>query len=172
MRQSRSGLRSWIGAGVFIAAIAVVAAPAAATGASEPVRRGPVVVGPGNTVVVQSPSKVIVQSPAPSYAPKHAHGYTEARHSSGACYPFGCDYRGPSYPFGKQSAKAPVPAYVGRRWVSPHWAPQWVPQYYVYQVWVPSYFSDAGWVQGYYEDRSAESGGYYQQVWVDGYWEE
>ena len=32
--------------------------------------------------------------------------------------------------------------------------------------------ANGAWVQGYYEPRAAESGGYYERVWVDGYWAE
>jgi hypothetical protein len=48
-----------------------------------------------------------------------------------------------------------------------------VPQYYTYDAWIPGYFARNGaWVQGHYETQTAESGGYYDRVWVEGYWTE
>jgi hypothetical protein len=36
---------------------------------------------------------------------------------------------------------------------------------------VPGYYdSGGGWIEGYYEAQTVQSGGYYQQVWMDGYW--
>ena len=50
---------------------------------------------------------------------------------------------------------------------------QWVPQYYTYDAWIPGYFAwNGAWVQGRYETQTAESGGYYERVWVEGYWTE
>ncbi len=57
------------------------------------------------------------------------------------------------------------------QWVPGHWEQQWVPTYSSYQVWVPPYYDARGLViQGRWEDRVAETGGYYQPVWVEGYW--
>jgi hypothetical protein len=54
-----------------------------------------------------------------------------------------------------------------------YWGQQWVPQYYTYDAWIPGYFAQNGaWIQGRYETQTAESGGYYEQVWVEGYWTE
>lgn len=102
-------------------------------------------------------------------------------HHFGPSYPFGYNYRGPSYPFGNSYYRAPAvasPVYVAprhreRRWVPGYWDRQWVPQYSYYEVFVPGYFTATGlWIQGYYETQAAEAGGYYQPVWVDGYWTE
>ena len=85
----------------------------------------------------------------------------------------------PSYPFGNQYSaprSAPVfaaPAPRAPRWVHGYWGQQWVPQYYTYDAWIPGYFARNGaWVQGRYETQTAESGGYYERVWVEGYWTE
>ena len=122
--------------------------------------------------MAKRPSNVLAQAPA-----GHPQGQAQSQANFGTCYPFGCDYRGPSYPFGyarPQTFAAPNYAAPSphRHWVAPHWGRQWVPQYSVYQVWVPGYFCDQGWVPGYYEDRTVESGGYYQQVWLNGYWDD
>ncbi len=137
---------------------------------------------PGNSVMVQGPAKVIVRAGAPS-APDLRGQVRPGNNVSnfGPSYPFGYNYKGPSYPFGNSYYRPPsqiVPVYAprghgGRRWVPGYWGQQWVPQYYVYEVWVPGYYSDTGWwVQGRYEEQATESGGYYQQVWVDGYWDQ
>ena len=88
-------------------------------------------------------------------------------------------YTGPAYPFGNQYSApraAPVfaaPAPRAPRWVHGYWGQQWVPQYYTYDAWIPGYFAGNGaWIQGRYEPRTAESGGYYERVWVEGYWTE
>jgi hypothetical protein len=108
----------------------------------------------------------------PSYP--FGHNYT------GPSYPFGRSYSAPAYPFGNQfsapSRSAPVfaaPAPRTPRWVHGYWGQQWMPQYYTYDAWIPGYFARNGaWIQGRYETQTAESGGYYERVWVDGYWAE
>ena len=58
----------------------------------------------------------------------------------------------------------------GRCWQDGYWSYQWVPQYSTYAAWVPGQWSPDGyWIEGHYEAAS-NSGGYYQPVWVEGYW--
>jgi hypothetical protein len=46
-----------------------------------------------------------------------------------------------------------------------------VPVYSTYQVWWPPYYDQRGlWMEGRWEDRTVENGGYYDRVWVEGYW--
>jgi hypothetical protein len=83
---------------------------------------------------------------------------------------------GPSYPFGRSYTRPPVVKHAPHRqaaprWVPGHWARQWIPQYQHYDVWVPPHYGRGGWIPGHYETRAVEAGGYYQQVWVDGYWD-
>jgi hypothetical protein len=103
-----------------------------------------------------------------------------SEHHFGPSYPFGHNYTGPSYPFGTHySAPArPAPVFAAPpppapRWVHGYWGQQWMPQYYTYDAWIPGYFARNGaWVEGRYEAQTAESGGYYERVWVEGYWTE
>ena len=66
-----------------------------------------------------------------------------------------------------------VPAYVtpAPTWVPGYWIWRWVPQAQTAYVYVPGYYDQYGsWVSSRYEPRSTESG-FYQQVWVEGYWQ-
>ena len=98
-------------------------------------------------------------------------------HGEGPAYAFGHDYTGPSYPFGSNYT-APArsglvftaPAPRAPRWVHGYWGQQWVPQHYTYDAWIPGYFAGNGaCVHGRYETQTAESGGHYERVWVEGY---
>jgi hypothetical protein len=156
-RHSRSG----VFASAVIAALATLGlllAPVAAwTGPAMTERHMVRTVGggtaqPGNIVRVP-PGNVVVGAPRPP------------SHDFGPSYPFGYHYAG----------QGPVlyaaPAHAAPRWIPGHWARQWVPLYYTYDVWVPGYYaSDGGWIDGFYDPRTVQSGGYYQQVWVDGGW--
>jgi hypothetical protein len=114
--------------------------------------RGGAVAPPGPTVIVP-PGNVVIGAPRPP------------SHDFGPSYPFGYNYTGQS------SVLYSAPAHVAPRWVAGYWGRQWVPRYYTYDVWVPGYYgAGGGWIDGYYEPRTVQSGGYYQQVWVDGYW--
>jgi hypothetical protein len=175
--------------GIAVAAVAVasilVAGPASATGPL--LSRSPVTVRPG--------APVVPSWNADTGEPKHQHVLADPAFGSdnnfGPSYPFGHDYRGPSYPFGRSYAgpsypfgnqysapgrsapvyAAPVPR--APRWVHGYWGQQWVPQYYTYDAWIPGYFARNGaWILGRYETQTGESGGYYERVWVDGYWTE
>jgi hypothetical protein len=169
MRRNRSGITLGF-ATAAIAAFCLLAPPALATDA----RPGRV----AGTALVKPPVRAVAQPNG--HVNNHDRAWTDRKHTSGPCYPFGCNYRGPTYPFGPRYSKAPahvgptyvVPRHPGRHWVAGHWAQQWVPQYYTYQVWVPGYYAGTWWVPGHYQQATEESGGYYQQVWVDGYWEE
>jgi hypothetical protein len=164
------------GAAAALSALVLLIIPAQATAAGA----APVVLAQG-PLGAKPALKDATPSPAKKYGGWDADRNWQARkpHVTGPCYPFGCDYRGPSYPFGPHYNRAPVyagPVYVTptypRRWIAGYWTQQWVPQYSAYQVWVPGYYAGTWWVPGHYEQQSAETGGYYQQVWVDGYWEE
>ena len=127
--------------------------------------------GPRQRLVPSNPANGSQHNFGPSYP--FGYNYT------GPSYPFGRNYTGPSYPFGNQYSaprSAPVfaaPAPRAPRWVHGYWGQQWVPQYYTYDAWIPGYFARNGaWVQGRYETQTAESGGYYERVWVEGYWTE
>jgi hypothetical protein len=51
-----------------------------------------------------------------------------------------------------------------------YWTYQWVPQSYAYTTWVPGQWSpDGRWIDGYYAP-SQYTTGYYQPVWVEGYY--
>lgn len=64
---------------------------------------------------------------------------------------------------------AAYPYVAGPRWIPGHWTQRWVPQVSAIHVWRPPHYSAEGyWVGGYYEPRTTQIG-YYQQVWVDGY---
>ena len=193
MTAYRSAFRRVVAAAV--AALPLMAAPVA--WGTEPVAGGQAIDSPAASVsegtrimTVQSgkggaPGRHYRKIPKPQPPP------VDNRHHFGPSYPFGYDYKGPTYPFGEGYYRAPVtpprqhyysvqpaPAYMAPAPPAPHWVPgywgqQWVPQYYSYDAWVPGYFTrNGGWVQGYYEPRVAESGGYYERVWVDGYWAE
>ena len=127
-----------------------------------------------------TPQRLVPSNPANgsqhNFGPSYPFGYNY----TGPSYPFGRNYTGPTYPFGNQysapARSAPVfaaPTPPAPRWVHGYWGQQWVPQYYTYDAWIPGYFARNGaWVQGRYETRTAESGGYYERVWVEGYWTE
>jgi len=175
--------------GLAVVALAVatvlVAGPAWATGPlmtrnRTTVRSGALVVQSGNADA-GAPQQRLAPSNSASggqlnFGPSYPFGYNY----TGPSYPFGRNYTGPSYPFGNQysgpSRPAPVvaaPAPRAPRWVRGYWGQQWVPQYYTYDAWIPGYFAGNGaWIQGRYETQTAESGGYYERVWVDGYWTE
>ena len=56
------------------------------------------------------------------------------------------------------------------RWVPGFWTYRWVPQSWSYNVWVPGRWSPEGiWIEGHSEQRIV-AGGYYQPVWLGGYW--
>jgi hypothetical protein len=114
---------------------------------------------PGRPAMVQPPGRVVVPNVVVG-APR------ASSHDFGPSYPFGYNYTRP--PSGLHFA--PVHTRVAPRWVAGYWGQQWVPLYHAYDVWVPGYYGPRGWIGGYYESRTVESGGYYQQVWVDGYW--
>jgi hypothetical protein len=60
---------------------------------------------------------------------------------------------------------APVPT-----WVPGYWTWRWVPQAQTSYAYVPGYYDQYGsWVTSRYEPRVVEAG-FYQQVWVEGYW--
>jgi hypothetical protein len=175
--------------GLAVATVAVVsvlvAGPAWATGplltsngvAAPP---GAPVAQSGNADVAGPAQRLVPSNPAngsqQNFGPSYPFGYNY----TGPSYPFGRNYTGPSYPFGNQysapARSAPVfaaPPPRAHRWVRGYWGQQWVPQYYTYDAWIPGYFARNGaWIQGRYETQTAESGGYYEQVWVEGYWTE
>jgi len=151
---------------VILATLGLLSEPAAAGSESPAPARRLVrthdggVIRAGNTLTVQPrgrvvvpPGNVVIGAPQPP------------SHNFGPSYPFGYNYKGQS------AVLYGSPAHVAPRFIPGHWGRRWVPQYYAYEVWVPgSYADDGGWVDGYYESRTAQSGGYYQQVWEDGYW--
>jgi hypothetical protein len=58
----------------------------------------------------------------------------------------------------------------GRCWQSGYWSYQWVPQSYSYSTYVPGVWSpDGTWIPAHYEP-GWYNGGYYQPLWVEGYW--
>ena len=58
----------------------------------------------------------------------------------------------------------------GRCWQSGYWTYQWVPQSYAYSTWVEGQWSaDGYWIPSHYAPVYYE-GGYYQPLWVEGYW--
>jgi len=60
---------------------------------------------------------------------------------------------------------APAPT-----WVPGYWTWRWVPQAQTSYAYVPGYYDQYGsWVTSRYESRAVEAG-FYQQVWIDGYW--
>jgi hypothetical protein len=66
----------------------------------------------------------------------------------------------------------PQTVYVGpSRCVQPgYWTYQWVPQTYTYSAWVPGQWSpDGRWIDGHYAPAQYTSG-YYQPLWVEGYY--
>ena len=58
----------------------------------------------------------------------------------------------------------------GRCFQSGYWTYQWVPQAYTYSTWVAGQWSpDGRWVDGHYAPSQYTSG-YYQPLWVEGYY--
>jgi hypothetical protein len=58
----------------------------------------------------------------------------------------------------------------GRCFQQGYWTYQWVPQAYAYTTWVPGQWSpDGRWIDGHYAP-SQYTTGYYQPLWVDGYY--
>jgi hypothetical protein len=66
-----------------------------------------------------------------------------------------------------------VPSYphvVAPRWVPGYWTYRWVAHAVPSYVWVPGSYTVGGYgVEGRYEPRTSQAG-YYQQVWIEGYW--
>jgi hypothetical protein len=66
-----------------------------------------------------------------------------------------------------------VPVYVTpvySRWIPGSWTYQWVPQLSSYHVSIQGRYDPAGaWVDPHWEQGWVETG-YYQPVWVEGYW--
>lgn len=55
-------------------------------------------------------------------------------------------------------------------WVPGYWTWRWVPQAQTSYLYVPGYYDQYGsWVTSRYEPRTVEAG-FYQQVWIEGYW--
>lgn len=55
-------------------------------------------------------------------------------------------------------------------WQAGYWTYQWVPQSYTYSTWVAGQWSpDGRWLDGHYAPTVYQSG-YYQPLWVEGYW--
>ena len=170
--------------GTAIAAVAVasilVAGPASATGPLS--SRNPTtapVVQPGKADAGEPQHQRVLRNPAFGSDNNFGPSYPFGHNYTGPSYPFGRNYTGPSYPFGNRySAPRSAPVFAApppraSRWVHGYWGQQWVPQYYTYDAWIPGYFARNGaWIQGRYETQTAESGGYYEQVWVEGYWTE
>jgi len=68
-------------------------------------------------------------------------------------------FHGPSYPH-----------VVAPRWVPGYWTYRWIPSGATAYVWVPGYYTAAGfWVGGHHAPGPVQSG-YYERVWLDGYW--
>src|SRR5262245_5363682 len=88
-------------------------------------------------------------------------------HNFGPSYPFGYNYTGQSSVFGPSYY---APRQVSPRWIPGYWGQQWMPLYSSYDVWRPGYYTHGGWIPGQYETQVVQSGGYYQPVWVNGYW--
>jgi len=58
----------------------------------------------------------------------------------------------------------------GSCWQGGYWSYQWVPQTYTYSTWVAGQWSPDGyWIDGHYAP-SQYSTGYYQPLWVEGYY--
>ena len=62
-----------------------------------------------------------------------------------------------------------VPSYG--RWVPGYWTYQWIPQVYTSYLWMPGQYDPNGyWVEAHYEPWLVQTG-YYQPIWVAGYWD-
>ena len=52
-----------------------------------------------------------------------------------------------------------------------YWTYQWIPQVYTSWVWIPAHYDPNGyWVEGNYVPQTVQTG-YYQPIWVSGYWD-
>lgn len=152
-RHSRSGV---LAATTTMVLLGLVFDPAAAWSQRQ-VPAGRVV--PGHTVGVRPPGRVVGPNVVVGAPPASVHDF-------GPSYPFGYNYtRSPAV-----RHSPPVRTHGAPRWVAGYWGQQWVPLYQTYDVWVPHYYGPGGWAGGYYEPQTVESGGYYEQVWVDGHW--
>src|SRR5262249_42264611 len=132
----RRSVTSGLGIAALVALGVFAAVPAWAT--------GPMMGGNRTVVRVDAGSPGgAAQRGLPGYPPN------ASPHNFGPSYPFGSHYAGPSYPFGRTYTRpshpsnqftqfVPPPA-TAPRWVPGHWAQQWMPQYYTYNVWVPGY---------------------------------
>ena len=61
-----------------------------------------------------------------------------------------------------------VPSYP--RWVPGYWTYQWIPQVQTSYVWVPAHYDANGyWVEDHYAPQTVQTG-YYQPIWISGYW--
>ena len=183
IRQRRSVILGLAAAMVAVVSV-LVAGPAWATGplltGDRVVRSGARVVRAGNVDAAEPQQRLVPSNPANgiqhNFGPSYPFGYNY----TGPSYPFGRSYTGPAYPFGNQYSAPPpsapviaVPPPRAPRWIHGYWGQQWVPQYYTYDAWIPGYFARSGaWIQGRYETQTAESGGYYERVWVEGHWTE
>jgi hypothetical protein len=57
-----------------------------------------------------------------------------------------------------------------RCWQPGYWSYEWVPQTYTYSTWVEGRWSaDGYWIEGHYAPAQYSTG-YYQPLWVDGYY--
>jgi len=127
------------------------AAPAAAQGVNQGMFQNKVVVPPGDVTVSRPSTKII----APGANPVPISPYS---------YPAYSAYRYANPVIPGAPAQAPTPPSVQGYWIQ-----QWVPQYTTYTVWVPGYFDDNGlWIEGHYQAQVAQTGGFYQNVWVPG----
>ena len=51
-----------------------------------------------------------------------------------------------------------------------YWTYQWIPQVYTSWGWIPGHYDPNGyWVEGHYVPQTTQTG-YYQPVWIGGYW--
>lgn len=83
-------------------------------------------------------------------------------------------FHGPDRPVVVHRPVVIVPQVVfvtpSRCWQAGYWAYQWVPQSYTYSTWVAGQWSPDGyWIDGHYAPSVYQSG-YYQPLWVEGYW--
>src|SRR5262245_3188818 len=75
---------------------------------------------------------------------------------------------------GHQRAIIVVPQTIvvtpNRCWQPGYWTYQFVPQYYTYSTWVAGQWApDGRWIDGHYAPAQYSSG-YYQPLWVEGYY--
>ena len=84
------------------------------------------------------------------------------------------DDRGRDHRHGHQRPVVIIPQVVflapNRCWQPGYWTYQFVPQSYSYNTWVAGQWSpDGEWIEGYYAP-SVYNTGYYQPLWVEGYY--